>query len=395
MKRNSNKKRNYYIILVVLLLSITLGFALLSTTLNINGLTGFKGMKWKVYWTNLQVESGSVNGTSEIVGEKDTTVEVNVEFEGANEYYAFTVDAKNDSTSDFDAMVDVYGMDFYSLVDGEYVKLDTIPSYITTSFTYDNGKQVRKNDPLRKGQTKKYRISVGIKDFDDASLLPSESLDLRFVFYANYKPADENINFTTGDLVDGATFYNRINEISLGSRVDYNTDGTHDNANVNSSGTNSAYNSEIVNIARSNILKAGLTDTNIVSSRDSDYVVYAWFDNGTMYLYTEAEKISFNSNSSYMFYNLDHLETIDFSGFDASNLTNANSMFENCQALKTIYVDQDSDWANITSSTNMFNGAYELVGGEGTEYDDSYHNGEYARIDKVGTPGYFTLKDNS
>lgn len=394
MRKNSNKKRNYYIVLVILLLSITLGFALLSTTLNINGLAGFKGMKWKVYWTNLKVENGSVNGTSEIVGEKDTTVEVNVEFEGAGEYYTFTVDAKNDSTSDFDAMVDVFDMDVYSLADGEYTKLDTIPSYITRSFTYDNGKPVRKNDPLRKGQTKKYRISVGIIDFDDASLLPSENLDLKFVFYANYKPADENINFTTGDLVDGATFYNRINEISLGSRVDYNTDGTHDNANASSNGSNSAYNSDIVSIARSYTLESGLTDTNIVSSRDSDYVVYAWFDNGTMYLYTEAEKISFNSNSSYMFYNLDYLETIDFSGFDASNLTNADSMFESCPSLRTIYVDQDSDWANITSSTNMFDSS-DLVGGEGTTYDSSYSDSEYARIDKVGTPGYFTLKNNN
>jgi hypothetical protein len=33
-----------------------------------------------------------------------------------------------------------------------------------------------------------------------------------------------------------------------------------------------------------------------------------------------------------------------------------------------------------------------LVGGNGTLYNSSHSNKEYARIDKEETPGYFTLK---
>ena len=40
----------------------------------------------------------------------------------------------------------------------------------------------------------------------------------------------------------------------------------------------------------------------------------------------------------------------------------------------------------------MFLGCSTLVGGNGTTYDDSKTDKEYARIDTEETPGYFTKK---
>jgi hypothetical protein len=37
----------------------------------------------------------------------------------------------------------------------------------------------------------------------------------------------------------------------------------------------------------------------------------------------------------------------------------------------------------------MFAGCCNLVGGNGTVYNDEHVDYEYARIDKVGRPGYF------
>ena len=62
-------------------------------------------------------------------------------------------------------------------------------------------------------------------------------------------------------------------------------------------------------------------------------------------------------------------------------------MFDGCAALATITA---SDWSATVTSGNMFNGCTSLVGGNGTAYNSSHTNGEYARIDRVGNPGYFT-----
>lgn len=40
----------------------------------------------------------------------------------------------------------------------------------------------------------------------------------------------------------------------------------------------------------------------------------------------------------------------------------------------------------------MFTSATKLVGGNGTKFNSSYEDATYARIDKEGEPGYFTLK---
>jgi hypothetical protein len=38
----------------------------------------------------------------------------------------------------------------------------------------------------------------------------------------------------------------------------------------------------------------------------------------------------------------------------------------------------------------MFYGCTDIVGGNGTSYNFSHTDATYARIDRAGTPGYFT-----
>ena len=84
--------------------------------------------------------------------------------------------------------------------------------------------------------------------------------------------------------------------------------------------------------------------------------------------------------------------TLDLSSFDTSNVINMYAMFYNSK-VKTIYASNNFITANVTSSTGMFEGATNLVGGNGTKYNSSYVDKTYARIDG-GTelPGYFTKK---
>ena len=104
---------------------------------------------------------------------------------------------------------------------------------------------------------------------------------------------------------------------------------------------------------------------------------------------------SFNTskvnNMSRMF-EASNATTLDLSSFDTSNVTNMSYMFSHSFKIKTIYVSNNFITDNVTSSTNMFNGVTNLVGGNGTVYNSSYNDKTYARIDKTGTPGYFTSK---
>ena len=101
--------------------------------------------------------------------------------------------------------------------------------------------------------------------------------------------------------------------------------------------------------------------------------------------FTTAQVTSTNG----MFYNCSALTELNLTTFTAEALTDASYMFNGCSMLETIYAAADADWTGGTfSSSSMFAGCPELVGGYGTVFYSS--DKSYARIDKEGQPGYFT-----
>ena len=81
--------------------------------------------------------------------------------------------------------------------------------------------------------------------------------------------------------------------------------------------------------------------------------VNAWYDNGTIYYYTEASEVYLSENSSYMFYDMRSLNSVDLSGVDTSRVTNMSYMFYRCYDLKSLNL---SGWntSNVTDMNNMF-----------------------------------------
>ena len=72
------------------------------------------------------------------------------------------------------------------------------------------------------------------------------------------------------------------------------------------------------------------------------------------------------TSTAWMFHGCESLETLDVSGFDMSNVTDANHMFSNCIRLRTIYSDQS--W-NIRSSEDMFRLCSKLKGAVAYNYE--------------------------
>lgn len=99
------------------------------------------------------------------------------------------------------------------------------------------------------------------------------------------------------------------------------------------------------------------------------------------------------TNMSNMFFNCPSLTTLDLSSFDTSDVTDMSGMFAYSDNLTTIYVSDSFNASNVTYGYTMFGDCTKLVGGNGTTYDTTKIDNTYARIDAVGTPGYFTSKD--
>jgi surface protein len=93
----------------------------------------------------------------------------------------------------------------------------------------------------------------------------------------------------------------------------------------------------------------------------------------------------FNYNGKNM-----QLQYVDLSSFDTSKLTSTYAMFNGCKNLTTIYVGDDWDMSNVTSSGAMFSSCPKLVGGNGTIYNGSITNADYAHVDTAENPGYLT-----
>ena len=90
-----------------------------------------------------------------------------------------------------------------------------------------------------------------------------------------------------------------------------------------------------------------LNNAEIISIENSDFDIYAWYENGTIYYYTEAVNIYMNSTGTYMFYRMFDLEDIDISTINTSRTTSMGGIFENCIKLKSINLSNfDTQYVN-------------------------------------------------
>ena len=371
-KYKKNKKSNKKIFLLCLLLIVTIGYALLTAVLKINGLTGFRGQRWKIIWDNVEVVEGSVDGNVEIISPKKTSIAVSASFEDLGDYYEFTVDAVNEG--DFDAMVDVISADFYKVEEGEADQQIAKPKYLKYSLTYSDGRELKQGSRLNKHTSKKYRVRV---EYDESITNPKdlpEDIDIKCVITIDYVQAlTSGVTLKPGPDVSNI-FYNlayESNKEDIGSLCDpeeYPDDEYCRMGNISSI----AQYINAIKLAtpeQYNLVKDDLTVDNLISlstdkpnktikiatnaAVEADTVdadeVYAWYDKETetIYYYTDEDKIYLNPDSSYFFYHFDYLEEIDMSKFDTSLVKNFTNMFEYC------YLDvfDFSNWDTSSAET--------------------------------------------
>ncbi len=187
MQRRNVKRNKLIPVLVILLLGITLGYAYLNTTLNINGTTNISSANWNIYWDNIQFASNNVTDvtTPATIQTGLTEVTFNVNFKEPGDTYEFTVDAVNDGS--IDAMIDTFSKGVYAS-NGTTEK--TLPDYLEYTVTYSDGVEISQNHLLEAGKTETYKVRVHYKEDITASQLPSTNDNYMFKFSVTYAQAD-------------------------------------------------------------------------------------------------------------------------------------------------------------------------------------------------------------
>ncbi len=207
-------KGSLYILLFLIVLGISVGYAVLTSNLKINGNSKVSSANWDIHWENVQINENSVPTSDEnkarITDVARTEVEYSVVLSEPGDFYEFTVDAKNDGT--IDAMIDDDGIVNGIYTDSTYeTKLTTIPKTLNYTVTYADGNKIEENHLLEKSKKETYKVRVEYNEDINPSDLNENDQTFYFKFSVRYVQADNSkINrkiapFTLKSGVDGET----------------------------------------------------------------------------------------------------------------------------------------------------------------------------------------------
>ncbi|MGN1337442.1 MAG: hypothetical protein ACI4WW_03105 [Candidatus Coprovivens sp.] len=171
------KNKSFIVLLLVLLLGITIGYASLATVLNINGSTHIIAPSWDIHFENVVEKTGSVTATTPATITSATNVAYEVTLKESKDYYEFNVDVVNGGS--LDAKLDE------SILSG---LTSNEEKYISYTVTYADGSEIKKNDYLDAGKhvTLKVRVEYDYSDITDESELPAENATLNLKYSMTY-----------------------------------------------------------------------------------------------------------------------------------------------------------------------------------------------------------------
>ncbi len=329
--RYNPKKGFFSLFLFVVVLSISLGYAYLNTTLQIDGTSQFKKASWDIHFANIQVKEGSVTPTTEATITNDTTVSFEATLDNPGDFYEFNVDVVNEGT--MNAKIDSF----------EILPVLTTEqqNYFNYQVNYVNGNPLQVGDPLLAGDQETLQVVFAYKELDDLTLYPNTDQSFEISVTIHY--------------VQDSTPYDPENSVI---RIIYST--TDKNAF-----RSDAYRNKIKTITLSKTIKE---PDNVIESWDysqnQDGNVMAYIttnqDDNTMYdLYIQGNgHLYANEDSSYLFSNLRGVDAII--GIDNLDTSRVETMYEmffltgyNSNVF-TLDLGDNFDTSNVTDMSNMF-----------------------------------------
>lgn len=226
MRRNNKVT---YLGFVIMILLIGIGYALLTTNLNITGTTVLKDNRWDIHFENVQVTSGSVTATTPAIDQAGTTVSYGVTLDKPGDFYEFTVNAVNDGS--IDGMIE----SFSSKLNG--AEITTLPNALEYSVTYSDAVPIANKHLLATGSSETFRIKVEYKTNIEISDLPSTEQTLNLLFTITYVQADDTAFARPASLFEMNEWSKIINDVQFGNTEYYYVGDTKQIELGNSLGT--------------------------------------------------------------------------------------------------------------------------------------------------------------
>ena len=176
-----NRKTLYMIlsIVMVLVFTLTVVYAALSTTLNINGNAEVSAANWDIYFDNVQLNSRSATTSVPTITDSKTAT-FSTTLSEPSDFYEFTIDVVNNGS--IDAMID------------SVTKIpeltDTQKKYLNYIVEYQNGEAITTKQLISKNSYVRLNVKVEFRKDLTASDLPTASETLDLSFTVNYVQAD-------------------------------------------------------------------------------------------------------------------------------------------------------------------------------------------------------------
>ena len=215
-----NKRESAFFVLIAIVVLTGVGYAYLTTNLNIIGSTSLSKATWDIHFENVKVKDGSVTATLEpTINAKKDTVTYEVTLSTPGEFYEFTVDAKNAGT--IDGMIE----SVTSKLNGSVIT--TLPNYLEYSVTYEDGTEIEEKQLLKTNTKETYKVHIEYKSDVAATDLPNEDQNLSLSFSVLYKQADDSAE----EVIHSESFAKDdwdtvLKVVKYGKKVKYNVGDT-------------------------------------------------------------------------------------------------------------------------------------------------------------------------
>lgn len=185
----TDRKIKYVVVmaLVVAVLGISVAFAAMNQTLNINGVANFNPATWNVKFANLSspIINGSANVNVAPVLTETRIGDFVVNFSQPNDMVTYTFSVRNEGT--MNASLSTFTMAAPTCVGSSEITgvndASLVCSNLNFTLTYEDGSIINNGDSLPAGSEKRLKLSIGY----NGGTLPSapvniKGLDVSFIY---------------------------------------------------------------------------------------------------------------------------------------------------------------------------------------------------------------------
>lgn len=175
MKRSKRKIKNMILFAVFSMIFIAIGYAVLSTNLNISGMFNIAKATWDVHFESIvESEENTVSGTYTLE-ENNTKLSYTASLKNPGDIYTIFVEVANDGT--IDAMLNDFT--YEDLTEEQKVNLEY-------TIKYADGEVPVKNDQLKAKNSETFAITIKYREDITIDQLPNERITVNLSFTLPY-----------------------------------------------------------------------------------------------------------------------------------------------------------------------------------------------------------------